>query len=188
MSNFSLLNTEDPTNELINKKILLYKWISPKHLELSMEGGELEKISEGFKDIFSSNTPTEKISRVMQIAERIYRVIGSDKGQDKMLPSIIYCIIKSSALDIYREIQFMGLYRRRASESCRDGCTHGLSIGVRCECFLDKTYKEKEVGYYLTSFQAALDFIRKMEFYDLNITKGEFHQNIMDTIELVKDI
>ena len=123
----------------------------------------------------------------MEIAEKIHSVIGRDKGQDMMLPSIIYCIIKSSAPNIYLEIQFTGLYRRRTAEMCTQECTHGLGVSIGCECFMNKTYGEREAGYYLTSLQAALDFIRRMEFYDLKISKGEFHQNIMDTIELVKD-
>nr|AGE95887.1 hypothetical protein ECU07_1710 [Encephalitozoon cuniculi] len=148
----------------------------------------LEDISIRFKNISILQTPTEKISHIMGTIEELCSAVGRNEGQDKILPSIIYCIIKSSVPNIYLEVQFMAIYRRRGVEKCKEGCTHGLNIDVDCECLPSKTYCEREIGYYLTSAQAAVDFIRRMEFYDLKISEGEFHRNMMDAIELVKDI
>lgn len=187
--NFSLLDAKDPTNELINKKILLYRWISPEHLELkNTERSVLEDISREFRGITSLQTPTEKITHMMGIMEKLCDVVGRTEGQDIILPSIIYCIIKSSLPNIYLEVRFMALYRRKSMEKCKERCNHGFSIDASCECFSSRPYDEKEVNYYLTSMQAAVEFIRKMEFYDLKISEGEFYENMMDAVKLVKDI
>lgn len=183
------MDTNDPTNELVNKKILLYRWINPEHLELGdVKRNILEDISKVLRGLSFLQTPTEKISCVMDVMERLCNSVGRNKGQDKILPSIIYCIIKSSVPNIYLETRFMALYRRRNAERCKEKCNHELNIETECECLFIKTYDEREVSYYLTSVQAAVDFIRKMEFYDLKISEGEFYQNIMETIDLVRDI
>ncbi|KAG5859258.1 vacuolar sorting protein 9 domain-containing protein [Encephalitozoon hellem] len=183
-----LMDIDDPANDLVNKKILLYRWIGPEHLEIeNVEKNVLENISEGFKGLSFLQTPTEKISCIMNIIEKLYESIGRNEGQDKILPSIVYCIIKSSVPNMYLEARFMVLYRRKHTEKCNGRCNHGLNIEVDCECLLNRIYDEREVSYYLTSVQAAVDFIRRMEFYDLKISEGEFYRNIMDAMELVRD-
>lgn len=181
---FRLLDHKDSTNELINQKILLYRWIKPEHLELKVNQTQLEPASQTFKSISGYSTPTEKISCMMAGIEELHRVIGKNNGQEEILPSIIYCLIKSESTNIGSETQFMTLYRRRSLSMCYAGCSHRFEIN--CNCIQKKVYDEKEVTYYLTSMQAAIDFIKRMEYYDLKICEIEFNQNIADAIGLMR--
>ena len=181
------MDINDSTNQLINKKLILYKWIKPEHLEIGINNEKLEHLFPLFKAITSLSTPTEKIMHLMQIIERLYGAIGQHEDQGEILSAIIYCIVKSSVPNIYLEVQFMIKYRRRIVDICMPECLHGIGINMHCNCPAPRIYGEKEITYYLTSFQAAIDFIRRMEYYDLKINESEFHRNIMEAIKLVKD-
>ncbi|KAM0672243.1 hypothetical protein OCOL_000901 [Ordospora colligata] len=181
------MDINDSTNQLINKKLILYKWIKPEHLELGINNESLEHLFPLFEAIASLSTPTEKIIHLMQIIEKLYGTIGQHENQGEMLSAIIYCIVKSSVPNIYLEVQFMVKYRRRIVDICMPECLHGIGISIHCNCPAPRMYGEKEITYYLTSFQAAIDFIRRMEYYDLKINESEFHRNIMEAIKLVKD-
>ncbi|KAH9411073.1 vacuolar sorting protein 9 [Ordospora pajunii] len=181
------MDISDSTNQLVNRKLILYEWIRPEHLELDIHHENLEHLSQSLKAIPSLSTSTEKILHVMQTIERLYRIIGQHEDQGKMLSAIIYCIIKSSVTNIYLEAQFMAKYRRRIADPCTLECLHGIGINIHCDYPAPSMYSEKEITYYLTSFQAAIDFIRRMEYYDLKISESEFHANIMEAIKLAKD-
>lgn len=156
------------------------------HLELRIEHEQFEGMLRSFKDIAALPTPTEKISCVMTGIEELYNIMGRDKGQDIMLPSIIYCLLKSATINIHSEVQFMIAYRRKGLGRCREGCDHGLGVRSECSCFKERMYDEKEAMYYLTSMQAAIDFIKKMEYYDLKIDKMEFDMKITSAMESMR--
>lgn len=184
--NFRLFDQGSSTNDLINQKMLLYSWIRPEHLELEIDHAQTEDALKRLRAIPESTTPTDKILCVMEGVEALYGSIGCTRGQDDMLPSLIYCLIKTGEANMYLEIQFMTLYKRESVGGCRAGCLHGLGIEVECSCLQRKQYDEKEVAYYLTSLQAAMDFIKKMEYYDLKISKAEFDQNIENSIQALR--
>lgn len=185
--NFRLMDLCDSTNELVNQKILLYRWIDPRHLEIEVGHPQVEDAIECFRAIPRRATPTEKILCIMDGVEKIHQAAGRDVGQDGMLPLVIYCIIKSAVPDIYLEIQFVVLYRRKILEQCCPDCTHNLDVHMTCSCLRRRMYCEEEATYYLTSIQAAVDFIKRMEYYDLRISEAEFDNNIADAMGLMGD-
>jgi Rab5 GDP/GTP exchange factor len=176
-----LLDTGDSVNMLVNQKMRLYRWIRPEHLEIEASEERLSECATSFLRISGPDTPTDKIDRFMRGVEELQGILGRSEGQDRMLPALIYCLIKSGTEDLYLHIRFMKTYQRRAYPPCCPGCTHGVGAEIKCSSG-ERRYDEQEVAYYLTTALAAAEFIEKMEFYDLRVGEEEFNENIEEAM------
>ncbi|EPR80122.1 Vacuolar sorting protein 9 domain protein [Spraguea lophii 42_110] len=182
---------EKNTNNFINNKMIMFKWIEVTHLEI--EDNDYTEIIKYFKNIENQFTPSMMIKTALQTIKMIYNINSNEIGQDQLLPILIYIIIKSQVKDIYLKIDFMKKYRRKKYLQCHDNCLHlnnNTNINnPNCECItlLDNT-PEQELEFYLLTYQSALFFIETTEYNTLNISKEEFEGKIEFYINDLQEI
>ncbi|KAF9764022.1 Vacuolar protein sorting-associated protein 9a [Nosema granulosis] len=104
------------------------------------------------------------IDRYMETVESIYKSIGKDSEHSRFFSVFVLVLVKSQRDDLDHLLFFMEKFRRSPLDSCGSKCLKG--------------HREDEVNYYLTVFKAGLEFIEKLEYYDLNISQEEFNQKI----------
>ena len=164
------------SNKLINQKILLYQWIQPTHLNLP--NSNFKELIIHFRKMQYSNIPSVKIYYLMSGFQTMYNIMGKDIEYDKILGITIYCLIKARVKDWWLHLQFTKLFRRSYYKDCCNNCNHGFNLNIICECLVSANWHGEE-EYYITTFEAALDFIEKLEYYNLNIGLEEFERNIV---------
>lgn len=173
----------DSVNHLINRKIDLYQWVKPKHLEI--QSFCFDKAQDFIKKIENSPIPSVKIYYFMSAVKSIYEILGKNTGSDEFFPSLIYCLIKSQLKDLYAHLYYMKLFKRRHGRSCHYKCTHGFKVSISCDCMPTKDWNNEE-EYYITNGIAALDFISKLEYYSLKIDASEFDKEITKRMQNLK--
>lgn len=171
-------------NTLINRKIELYQWIQPRHLEIKLL--DFSKAISILKRIESSNIPSGKIFYLMNFIRRLYEKIGKDTCLDGFFPYLVYCLIKSNIRDLYFHVQFLNTFRRKYDEVCTKDCTHGFKICIECDCLVSQNWSSEE-DYYITTVIAALDYIAKLEFYNLTIDRIEFDREISKSLRKIEN-
>ncbi|ORD94986.1 hypothetical protein ECANGB1_1650 [Enterospora canceri] len=172
----------------VNEKILLYQWIKPIHLKLDGVYAQNEKLSRSINDfirIAKSNIPSVKTFYMMVAFENMFRKFGEDLEYDKMLSIVIFCLIKTKIKDLSLHIRFMRLFRREYFRPCDKECDHGFSMNVRCDCLVSKNWCGQDL-YYLTTCEAALEFIERMEYYDLNVEVDEYNNKLSKKLEKLR--
>lgn len=171
-------------NVLINKKIELYQWIKPRHLEIKPT--DFSKAISILKKIDSSDLPSGKIYYLMSFIRSLYEKIGKDTCLDGFFPHLVFCLIKSNIKDLYFHVQFANLFRRKYDEPCGKDCTHGFKICIECNCLVSQNWGSEE-DYYITTVIAALDYIARLEFYNLKIDRSEFDREISKSLKNTAD-
>lgn len=174
---------ENPHNMLVNSKLVLYKWIRPEHLEIGV--AVPDSVVQAFADIKRPTLPSAKIDAYMLAIRKLQQCVGPDVGQDQMFPALVYALIKTQIPDLALHFRVMSRYRREYHGNCNCMCTHGFKINVRCDCLLRIDWKREDI-YYIVMALAALDFIAKIEFYNLRISVNEFNYEISMRIEGMK--
>lgn len=169
--------SSDNTNIFINEKILLYQWIKPSHLNLPEI--DLSNYVSEFSKIQHSNVPSVKIFHMMTGFQRIYNDLGRDTDYDIVLSIVVFAFIKAQIKDIHTHIKFMKTFKRDYYKKCEADCCHGFSINVCCTCLTSQNWNGEE-EYYLTTCEAALTFIKQLEYCNLNIEVTEFDNRIID--------
>lgn len=170
----------DSMNNMVNKKILIYEWIKPEHLEIADRGFE-ECITRLHK-ITKSEVPSVKRHYLMTFMDLLYSKVGRSAGYDSFFPYLVYCIIKSQVKDIYAHFYILKVFGRQYDSSCKFGCNHGFNMTVICDCLVSGCYGS-EADYYITMSLAAIDFIAKIEFYNLKIKVSDFEREIINSLK-----
>ena len=79
----------------------------------------------------------------------------------------------------------MKVFRRGFYKACKIGCRHGFAIPICCNCMEYNNWNGED-EYYLVTAMAAMEYIEKLEYYNLNIEVGEFEEQISKKIENMK--
>lgn len=166
----------EPMNSLTNSKIKLYQWIRPRHMEI--QSFNFTEIISSFVKIKNSPVPSVKIHHLMEGIKLLYERIGKDSGLDIFFPYLVFCFIKSNLEDLYAHIHYINTFKRKFYKPCELNCTHGFQLCVSCDCLVSKDWANEE-EYYLTTSLAAVDYISKLEFYNLNVEAKEFESEIL---------
>ncbi|KAI5148168.1 hypothetical protein ENBRE01_0156 [Enteropsectra breve] len=169
---------------MINKKIALYQWIHPQHLNISQPIA-LKNIVFLLEEMAAADQPSMKIRCYMTAMNKLYKAIGRNAGQDAFFPQLIYLFLKAEIVDLYLHVKFMYDFRRTPLKACDIGCTHGLNTDICCDCMAFSQYNNEDM-YYLTTALGALDFIEKMEYCSLNINLEDFEFEITNRIKNLK--
>lgn len=176
------LSKVDSMNRLTNDKIKLYQWIKPKHLEI--QNFDFTEIIACFLQIKNSSVPSVKIFYLMNGIKKLYEKIGKESGLDVFFPYLVYNLIKANLLDLYAHLHYMNIFKRKFFKTCDVHCTHGFKFCVTCDCLISKNWDSEE-EYYLTTSIAAVDYISKLEFYNLKIEADEFETEILKRLESI---
>lgn len=166
----------DSMNSLTNEKINLYQWIAPRHLEIN--DIDITEILKTIRKIILTDVPSVKTYYLMSAIKILYEDVGKDLGLDAFFPYLVYCLIKANIKDIYAHIHYMAVFRRKYENKCSSECKHGFQIVVTCNCLISNDWNNEE-EYYLTTTKAVIDYIAKLEFYDLKIDHDEFDKEIL---------
>lgn len=170
----------DSMNCLTNNKIKLYQWIEPRHMEI--QNFDISQITKNFAKIRNSNIPSVKIFYLMEGIELLYEKIGKNSGSDIFFPYLVFCLLKANIQDIYAQLHYMNTFKRKFNKSCDLHCNHGFKFCVTCDCIFSKDWGNEE-EYYLTTSLAAVDYISKLEYYNLKIDPSEFESEIVRMLE-----
>ncbi|ELA42443.1 uncharacterized protein VICG_00542 [Vittaforma corneae ATCC 50505] len=170
----------DSMNSLTNKKVELYQWISPRHLEIKELN--ITKILKILRKMESTEVPSVKTFHLMTSIENLYRKVGKGVGLDDFFPYLVYCFIKANIQDLYAHIHYINLFKRKYDKDCNFECKHGFQIPVECICLISKDWKNED-EYYLTTALAVVDYIAKLEYYNLKIEHKEFDKKISRSLE-----
>lgn len=162
-------------NGIVNKKMMLCRWIKPSHLEIrELDFGD---VVEGLKGIGTTGVPSVKIYHLIESIRILYGKLGKDTGHDGLFPCLVYCFIKSEIQDLYVHVSLMKTCRRKFDQDCGFGCNHGFQVSVSCDCLFSKDWGNED-EYYITVSQAAVEYISKIEFCGLSIGMVEFDREI----------
>lgn len=189
-------------NVFINNKVLLYSWIEMKHLEINIIDYEtvfcifeelevnekIEEIIEIFNSIEYMITCREKIDVLMETTRGIFSMLKENDGNDVFFPIFVFIILKSKVRNLLLHYRFIQKYKRKKFLDCKENCNHLVNIqkSSSCECFLGINNNIKEIDYYLTSFEAAIIFIERLEFDGLNIDKKEFEKKFSEHMSKIE--
>ncbi|KAI5170935.1 hypothetical protein PAEPH01_1570 [Pancytospora epiphaga] len=179
----TMYHEEDTRNTLINAKVALYSWLKPVHLKLEVEIPE--NIVKAFKRLTLSTVPTVKLNAFMHAIEGLYEIIGRKCGHDTLFSALVYCLIKSQISDLMLHFKYMKLFYRPHYGRCDVICFHGFTISVRCTCLCREDWKGEE-EYYLVVALAALEYIQKIEYYNLTVSVTEFNMEISERLKSIK--
>jgi len=169
----------DDTNILANEKMMLYHWISPRHLEI--KSLEISLIVCTLRNIAETEVPSVKIFHLMSGIKRLYEKVGKTMGFDDFFPYLVYCFIKANVRDIYAHLHYTRLFRRKYDIPCSSSCRHGFQVPVCCSCLMSEEW-DSEAEYYLTTSLAVIDYIAKLEFYNLKVDRKEFDRRMSSKI------
>ncbi len=170
-------------NLFINNKLELYQWIKPKHLEITSPVSD--HIVKQFKKISLYCIPSVKLNYFMKAVKALYKFIGKNKSQNEFFSCLVFYLIKAQIKDLYFHIMLINLFQRKYLNLCGIDCNHGFKISIFCSCMKREDWKDEE-NYYLTTANAAIEFIMRIEFYDLNITSVEFNKEIEQKLNNLK--
>lgn len=165
----------DDTNILANEKMMLYHWISPRHLEI--KSLEISRIVCSLRNIAETEVPSVKIFHLMKGVKRLYEKVGTTVGLDGFFPYLVYSFIKANVRDIYAHLHYTRLFRRNYDTPCSPNCPHGFQTPVSCSCLKSNDWGS-EAEYYLTTSIAVVDYIAKLEFYNLKVDRREFDRRM----------
>lgn len=165
----------DDTNVLANDKMNLYNWIAPKHLEI--KDLNISSVISTLKKVPQTELPSVKMYYLMDSIKKLYDKIGTNRGLDDLMPYLVYCFIKANVKDMYLHLNYITILRRRYAGVCDADCMHGFEVPVECTCLVSKDWGT-EADYYLTTSIAVVDYIAKLEFYNLKIDRGEFDKMV----------
>lgn len=175
----------DAMNSLANKKVELYQWIAPRHMDIKRLN--FRKILDLLRKVELTEVPSVKVYYLMTAIQKLYGKVGKAAGLDDFFPYFIYCLIKANVKDIYAHIHYINLFKRKYDNSCKNECNHGFQIPVVCECLISKDWQNEE-EYYLTTALAAVDYVARLEFYNLKIDHREFDENISGALHKVRPV
>ncbi|KAM0678740.1 hypothetical protein BDAP_000523 [Binucleata daphniae] len=191
-------------NNFVNNKIVLYEWISFKHLEICVEPKSndlyaiyfeyeihqrLHIIAKKLNNIEHAHTPNKKVLILLDIVQSIFEIIELCKDTDLFLSLIIFIVIKSQVKNILLHITFIEVFLREPLKICQNKCLHLVSVDKSryCTCLNAIKYSNNEVLYYLTSFKAAIVFIERLEYSSLCISEIEFNKKILLNVKNLKN-
>lgn len=194
-------------NIFVNNKLMLYSWIEPRHLEINIIDydslyyifdesnveANLQEIIHIFGHIETSLTSGDKIDILMETIKNIYGILTENDGNDVFFPLFVFIIVKSKVRNLLLHLKFIQKYKRKRFLLCKDNCGHlaNVETNTSCECYFNATHNTKEIDYYLTTFEAAIMFIERLEYNNLKIERKEFDQKFskhMATIEFEKPL
>lgn len=151
-------------DEQLKSKIDEFKFITPEHLDIigpikgnldkfvKISGRELSKIN-NFK------SPRDKMVCVLNSCKVIFGILNHNRlnktGADSFIPLLIYTIIKSDIDNLYSNIKYIERFRY-------DNFIRG------------------ESSYYISSLQAAVDFIIKLDNEQLTIQNSQEFNKMYD--------
>lgn len=146
------------TDYLLNTKIDLYNdRIEPIHLNVIESKDNINRYISIISSISDIKIPTDILEKYL-----LFIKLTRDKEHDTFLNILVYTILKSNIRNFKSILTYVIKYRRR--------------IFIACE---HKTIQnQSEIEYYINVLSVALEFIERMEYKDLNITKDEYEKLI----------
>lgn len=156
-------------DESFSKQIEKFSWVNGVHLDIDLEKlsgeeanseknifffdlavGELSKIN-------NYRAPRDKIVCILNFSKVILgflRVNQQETNADSFVPLLILIIIKAKVRNLISNIRYIQRYRREG------WIDHG------------------ETSYYLSSLEAAIDFIKKLNKSNLTVDKREYQAHM----------
>ncbi|MBW0477688.1 hypothetical protein O181_017403 [Austropuccinia psidii MF-1] len=152
---------------VLSQKMNLFHWITDRHLDLSLPPDETDGFLEFAKTellkINSFKAPRDKMICILNCCKVIFGLIRhinqSEGGADTFVPILILVVLRAQPEHLISNIQYIHRFRNP-----------------------DKMQGEN--GYYLSSLNAAISFIERLEHSVLsNITQSEFEFNVEQAID-----
>ncbi|KAH9823315.1 hypothetical protein DFH28DRAFT_881177 [Melampsora americana] len=153
-------------DEVLSQKFNLFHWITDHHLDLELERDESDGFLEFAKTellkINSYKAPRDKMICILNCSKVIFGLIRhisqSEGGADTFVPILILVVLRARPEHLISNLQYIQRFRNP-----------------------DKLQGEN--GYYLSSLNAAISFIERLDYSVLsNISQEEFEQNVEQAI------
>jgi hypothetical protein len=140
-------------DDILLKKVLLFGWIEPHHLDLKGEYNEamIQAASKELERLNSFKSPRDKLICIMNSCKFMYNIQKDTKSADEFLPLLIYTILKTNPAKLHSNIEYISNYRNPEKLT-------------------------SEYGYYLTNMIAATSFILKLDRNSLTIEQEEYER------------
>lgn len=167
-------------NQFVNNKVIMFGWIEPKHLEISLNHEYITAVLASVSDINTLFTPTEKMCQLIEISKLIYSFHGKNLSQEKFLPIFIYTFLHFQIKNLVYNFNYIKGYFGIPMTRCKSDCTHlEGSDYEKCDCTANMTNLSiKEQEFYLTNFEAAICFIEIIDFNVIKANVKEYCDNI----------
>lgn len=138
-------------NNFINNQIILFQWVDFENIGASPQN--LAIAEQTFTKIFGNENIELKLDNYIETVKEIYKTVGIGKGTDEILTFLIILILKTVSRNIllnYEEI--IRFLIKKKSENCGN----------------------PEIEYYITLLGSAINFIKNLEYRNLNVKKEYF--------------
>ncbi|KAA1108449.1 hypothetical protein PGT21_013231 [Puccinia graminis f. sp. tritici] len=151
---------------VLSQKMNLFNWLTDRHLDLSLPSDEADGFMEFAKTellkINSYKAPRDKMICILNCCKVIFGLIRhidqSEGGADTFIPILILVVLRAQPKTLISNLQYIQRFRNP-----------------------DKMQGEN--GYYMSSLNAAISFIERLEHSVLsNITQEEFEYNVEQAI------
>ncbi|KAI9629457.1 hypothetical protein KEM48_012926 [Puccinia striiformis f. sp. tritici PST-130] len=151
---------------VLTQKMNLFSWVTDRHLDLSLPEDEADGFLEFAKTellkINSYKAPRDKLICILNCCKVIFGLIRhvdhSEGGADTFIPILILVVLRAQPKTLISNLQYIQRFRNP-----------------------DKMQGEN--GYYMSSLNAAISFIERLEHSVLsNITQEEFEFNVEQAI------
>ncbi|CAH7668067.1 vacuolar protein sorting-associated protein 9 [Phakopsora pachyrhizi] len=159
--------TDDLERDIVlSQKMNLFYWVADRHLDMNLPPDEADGFLEFAKTellkINSYKAPRDKMICILNCCKVIFgliRHINQNEGDaDSFVPILILVVLRAQPKNLISNVQY--IQRFRNPEKMRG-----------------------ENGYYLSSLNAAISFIERLEHSMLsNISKSEFEYNVEQAI------
>jgi len=160
---FSPKNSDDSDrDDAAGKKMSLYTWLEPRHLDLNIELDEaaLKRAGEEFGKADEYTTPRDKMICFMNGIRIISRSLGKNNhtvNADLLMPAVILTLVRARPKRLHSNLQFISRFRSPA-----------LLNG--------------QPAYNLTSLIAAAVFVEKLDKNALLIEEAEYNKQMEDAV------
>ncbi|EGG12020.1 uncharacterized protein MELLADRAFT_115110 [Melampsora larici-populina 98AG31] len=153
-------------DEVLSQKFNLFHWINDLHLDLKLERDESDGFLEFAKTellkINDYKAPRDKMICILNCSKVIFGLIRhiskSEGGADIFVPILILVVLRARPEHLISNLQYIQRFRNP-----------------------DKLQGEN--GYYLSSLNAAISFIERLDYSVLsNISQEEFESNVEQAI------
>ncbi|PLW37038.1 hypothetical protein PCANC_17334 [Puccinia coronata f. sp. avenae] len=151
---------------VLSQKMNLFSWVTDRHLDLTLPEDEADGFLEFAKTellkINSYKAPRDKMICILNCCKVIFGLIRhidqSEGGADTFIPILILVVLRAQPKTLISNLQYVQRFRNP-----------------------DKMQGEN--GYYMSSLNAAISFIERLEHSVLsNITQSEFEYNVEQAI------
>lgn len=181
--------------EFVNKQVLLYCWLEPRHLDIP-DIPNIHVDPHLISEMNKTMIPMKKYNVLRQVIEEI--VNGDrNKSLEEILPYLILFILNSKVSNVEVEYQILEKFVFAVELDRCDINNNIIIINRECIHLKQNTRKTlnddfklhpyENINFYTTLLGSAIQFIRELGFDKLNIQEDEFNTKIEGQLKLLAD-